>query len=92
MCEYVDHLHEHFTSPVVIQDAHYMPPKARNWLGSQSALLWKKKQNFALFTAAGIDRSALWFQDPGYSCEMLEESVNRHEYPEGDIWKQEIKK
>lgn len=27
MCEYVDHLHEHFVSPVVIQDAHYMPPK-----------------------------------------------------------------
>lgn len=46
MCEYVDHLHEHFTSPVVIQDAHYMPPKARNWLGSQSALLWKNPQTF----------------------------------------------
>uniref|UniRef100_A0A3Q0SCP2 Mitochondrial enolase superfamily member 1 n=1 Tax=Amphilophus citrinellus TaxID=61819 RepID=A0A3Q0SCP2_AMPCI len=57
MCEYVDHLHEHFTSPAVIQDAHYMPPK-----------------------------------DPGYSCEMLEASVNRHEYPEGDIWKLEINK
>lgn len=53
MCEYVDHLHEHFTSPVVIQNAHYMPPK-----------------------------------DPGYSCEMLDSSVNRHEYPGGDVWKQ----
>uniref|UniRef100_A0A665WWF2 Mitochondrial enolase superfamily member 1 n=1 Tax=Echeneis naucrates TaxID=173247 RepID=A0A665WWF2_ECHNA len=52
MCEYVDHLHEHFTSPVVIQNAHYMPPK-----------------------------------DPGYSCEMLESSVQRHQYPEGDTWK-----
>ncbi|KAG7525927.1 Mitochondrial enolase superfamily member 1 [Solea senegalensis] len=52
MCEYVDHLHEHFTSPVVIQDAHYMPPK-----------------------------------DPGYSCEMLDSSVQRHEYPEGEEWK-----
>ncbi|XP_067342317.1 mitochondrial enolase superfamily member 1 isoform X2 [Channa argus] len=52
MCEYVDHLHEHFTSPVVIQDAHYMPPK-----------------------------------DPGYSCEMLESSVKRHQYPEGEVWK-----
>lgn len=30
MCEYVDHLHEHFTSPVVIRDAHYMPPKVRS--------------------------------------------------------------
>lgn len=29
MCEYVDHLHEHFTSPVVIRDAHYMPPKVQ---------------------------------------------------------------
>ncbi|CAL8398748.1 unnamed protein product, partial [Arctogadus glacialis] len=27
MCEYVDHLHEHFTSPVVIRNAHYLPPK-----------------------------------------------------------------
>ncbi|XP_039983171.1 mitochondrial enolase superfamily member 1 isoform X1 [Xiphias gladius] len=52
MCEYVDHLHEHFTSPAVIQDAHYMAPK-----------------------------------DPGYSCEMLESSVQRHQYPEGDAWK-----
>ncbi|KAL6097697.1 enosf1 [Pungitius sinensis] len=52
MCEYVDHLHEHFTSPVVIRDAHYMPPK-----------------------------------DPGFSCEMLESSVQRHQYPEGEVWK-----
>lgn len=29
MCEYVDHLHEHFVSPVVIHDAHYVPPKVR---------------------------------------------------------------
>ncbi|XP_039610792.1 mitochondrial enolase superfamily member 1 isoform X2 [Polypterus senegalus] len=27
MCEYVDHLHEHFKSPVIIKDAHYMPPQ-----------------------------------------------------------------
>jgi L-fuconate dehydratase len=26
--EYVDHLHEHFIEPVVIRDAHYMPPAA----------------------------------------------------------------
>uniref|UniRef100_A0A7N6BXU1 Mitochondrial enolase superfamily member 1 n=1 Tax=Anabas testudineus TaxID=64144 RepID=A0A7N6BXU1_ANATE len=52
MCEYVDHLHEHFASPVVIQDAHYMPPK-----------------------------------DPGFSCEMLESSVKRHQFPEGEVWK-----
>ncbi|TNN65836.1 Mitochondrial enolase superfamily member 1 [Liparis tanakae] len=51
MCEYVDHLHEHFSSPVVIKDAHYMPPK-----------------------------------DPGYSCEMLESSVQSHQYPDGDVW------
>ena len=25
--EYVDHLHEHFLDPVVIRDAHYMPPQ-----------------------------------------------------------------
>uniref|UniRef100_A0A7N9AVN6 Mitochondrial enolase superfamily member 1 n=1 Tax=Mastacembelus armatus TaxID=205130 RepID=A0A7N9AVN6_9TELE len=57
MCEYVDHLHEHFTSPVVIRNAHYMPPK-----------------------------------DPGYSCEMLELSVKRHSYPEGEVWKLHMKK
>ncbi|KAI1889135.1 hypothetical protein AGOR_G00175950 [Albula goreensis] len=51
MCEYVDHLHEHFKNPVVICDAQYMPPK-----------------------------------DPGYSTEMLEESVSRHQYPEGEVW------
>ncbi|MBN3287499.1 ENOF1 enolase, partial [Polyodon spathula] len=27
MCEYVDHLHEHFAYPVVIKNASYMPPK-----------------------------------------------------------------
>lgn len=27
MCEYVDHLHEHFKHPVVIQRASYLPPK-----------------------------------------------------------------
>ncbi|KAM5157055.1 mitochondrial enolase superfamily member 1 isoform 1-T1 [Mantella aurantiaca] len=27
MCEYVDHLHEHFKYPVAIQNASYMPPK-----------------------------------------------------------------
>jgi L-fuconate dehydratase len=26
--EYVDHLHEHFLSPVIIRDGHYMPPAA----------------------------------------------------------------
>jgi L-fuconate dehydratase len=26
--EFVDHLHEHFVDPVVIRDAHYMPPMA----------------------------------------------------------------
>ncbi|XP_053198089.1 mitochondrial enolase superfamily member 1 [Scomber japonicus] len=52
MCEYVDHLHEHFTCPVVIRDAHYMPPK-----------------------------------EAGYSCEMFEASVQKHRYPDGDVWK-----
>ncbi|XP_067323556.1 mitochondrial enolase superfamily member 1 isoform X2 [Anolis sagrei] len=28
MCEYVDHLHEHFKYPVVIKNASYMPPQA----------------------------------------------------------------
>lgn len=52
MCEYVDHLHEHFKSPTIIRNAHYIPPK-----------------------------------DPGYSCEMLEESVQKHQYPQGEVWR-----
>uniref|UniRef100_A0A5F9CFX2 Mitochondrial enolase superfamily member 1 n=1 Tax=Oryctolagus cuniculus TaxID=9986 RepID=A0A5F9CFX2_RABIT len=52
MCEYVDHLHEHFKYPVTIKQASYMPPKAA-----------------------------------GYSTEMKEESVKKHQYPEGEVWK-----
>lgn len=52
MCEFVDHLHEHFKSPTVIRNAKYIPPK-----------------------------------DPGFSCEMLEESVKQHQYPEGEVWR-----
>ncbi|XP_060166616.1 mitochondrial enolase superfamily member 1 isoform X1 [Globicephala melas] len=51
MCEYVDHLHEHFTYPVIIKKASYMPPK-----------------------------------DAGYSTEMKEESVKKHQYPDGEVW------
>ncbi|ELW63804.1 Mitochondrial enolase superfamily member 1 [Tupaia chinensis] len=52
MCEYVDHLHEHFKYPVTIKQASYMPP-----------------------------------QDAGYSTEMKEESVQKHQYPDGEVWK-----
>ncbi|KAK9972642.1 hypothetical protein ABG768_025933 [Culter alburnus] len=52
MCEFVDHLHEHFKSPTNIRNAHYIPPV-----------------------------------DPGFSCEMLEESVKKHQYPEGEVWR-----
>ncbi|XP_045383855.1 mitochondrial enolase superfamily member 1 isoform X3 [Lemur catta] len=52
MCEYVDHLHEHFKYPVRIQQASYMPP-----------------------------------MDAGYSTEMKEESVKKHQYPDGEVWK-----
>ncbi|XP_037066094.1 mitochondrial enolase superfamily member 1 isoform X2 [Peromyscus leucopus] len=52
MCEYVDHLHEHFKYPVVIKNASYLPPK-----------------------------------DAGYSTEMKEESVKKHQYPDGEVWK-----
>lgn len=40
MCEYVDHLHEHFRYPVVIKKASYMPPQvslARGSLRKQGA-------------------------------------------------------
>ncbi|XP_023365942.1 mitochondrial enolase superfamily member 1 [Otolemur garnettii] len=52
MCEYVDHLHEHFKYPVKIRQASYMPP-----------------------------------MDAGYSTEMKEESVKKHQYPDGEVWK-----
>lgn len=52
MCEYVDHLHEHFKYPVRIRQASYMPP-----------------------------------QDAGYSTEMKEESIKKHQYPHGEVWK-----
>nr|XP_003406427.1 mitochondrial enolase superfamily member 1 isoform X3 [Loxodonta africana] len=51
MCEYVDHLHEHFKYPVIIKKASYMPP-----------------------------------EDPGYSTEMKEESVKKHQFPDGEVW------
>ncbi|XP_026868956.2 mitochondrial enolase superfamily member 1 isoform X3 [Electrophorus electricus] len=56
MCEYVDHLHEHFRSPTVIKNAHYMPPT-----------------------------------DPGFSCEMLDESVQKYGFPHGDVWRSILK-
>ena len=28
LCEYADHLHEHFVNPLVMQQGHYMPPTA----------------------------------------------------------------
>nr|XP_013012656.1 mitochondrial enolase superfamily member 1 isoform X4 [Cavia porcellus] len=52
MCEYVDHLHEHFKYPVYIKQASYMPP-----------------------------------QDAGYSTEMKEDSVKKHQYPDGEVWR-----
>ncbi|XP_063062286.1 mitochondrial enolase superfamily member 1 [Engraulis encrasicolus] len=52
MCEYVDHLHEHFKNPTVIKNAHYMPP-----------------------------------MEPGFSSEMVESSVTKHSFPQGDVWR-----
>lgn len=76
MCEYVDHLHEHFASPVVIRNAHYMTPKVRSI-----------QKVYIFFLSIYICYSASCFQDIGYSCEMLESSVQSHRYPEGDVWK-----
>ena len=49
--EYVDHLHEHFVSPVVMNGDRYMPPAA-----------------------------------PGYSIEIKPESLDRYEFPNGEVW------
>src|SRR6266566_4698805 len=50
--EYVDHLHEHFVSPVVMKGDRYMPPAA-----------------------------------PGYSVEMKSASLERYQFPCGEVWK-----
>lgn len=50
--EYVDHLHEHFLHPVVIQKGRYMAPT-----------------------------------QPGYSGEVLKESLERFAFPDGAEWK-----
>ncbi|KAF6302849.1 enolase superfamily member 1 [Rhinolophus ferrumequinum] len=52
MCEYVDHLHEHFKYTVIIRNASYMQP-----------------------------------QDAAYSTDIKEESVKKHQYPDGEVWK-----
>jgi L-fuconate dehydratase len=31
LCEYADHLHEHFVNPLVMQHGHYMPPTAAGY-------------------------------------------------------------
>jgi L-fuconate dehydratase len=49
--EFVDHLHEHFLTPVVIRRGRYMPPHA-----------------------------------PGYSIQMLPESLARFAFPNGAEW------
>jgi L-fuconate dehydratase len=49
--EYVDHLHEHFRFPVVVQDGSYVAPT-----------------------------------EPGYSAELLPESIAAHRFPTGTVW------
>jgi L-fuconate dehydratase len=49
--EWVDHLHEHFRDPAIVQDGRYRAPLA-----------------------------------PGYSIEMLPESLDRFEFPHGIAW------
>jgi L-fuconate dehydratase len=51
--EYVDHLHEHFVTPVKIHRGHYTVPHA-----------------------------------PGYSCEIIADSLARYSFPDGIIWRQ----
>ena len=49
--EYVDHLHEHFVEPCIVEDGAYRVPTA-----------------------------------PGYSAEMLADSVDSYRYPDGLYW------
>jgi L-fuconate dehydratase len=49
--EWVDHLHEHFRDPAIVQDGRYVAPTA-----------------------------------PGYSIELLPESLALYEFPYGLAW------
>ena len=49
--EWVDHLHEHFRDPAIVQDGHYVAPAV-----------------------------------PGYSIEMLPESLDEYAFPHGPAW------
>ena len=49
--EYVDHLHEHFTDPCIVENGRYLLPNR-----------------------------------PGYSAEMLRESVEQYSFPNGSYW------
>jgi len=51
MIEYVDHLHEHFVDPVVIEAGRYRAPSR-----------------------------------PGYGAELKPESLERHRFPDGEVW------
>ncbi|XP_019482736.1 PREDICTED: mitochondrial enolase superfamily member 1 isoform X2 [Hipposideros armiger] len=44
MCEYVDHLHEHFKYPVIIKNASYMPPQDAGYSTEMKAGSVKKHQ------------------------------------------------
>jgi L-fuconate dehydratase len=50
--EYVDHLHEHFVDPCVVERARYRAPRR-----------------------------------PGYSSEIRAESLRRHAFPGGEVWR-----
>lgn len=52
--EYVDHLHEHFVTPVVVRGGHYQAPTA-----------------------------------PGFSAQMLQQSLHTYTYPTGTYWAEE---
>ena len=52
ICEYVDHLHEHFVEPVRIKSARYLAPTR-----------------------------------PGYSITIKPDSLDRHEFPGGEVWR-----
>ncbi len=55
--EYVNHLHEHFQDPVVIENGRYRVPTS-----------------------------------PGYSLDLLPESISQYEYPDGSIWREHLQR
>ena len=71
--EYVDHLHEHFVDPVVVQHGRYLPPAAP---GSSITM---KPDTIAAFT---FPSGSVWLQDGTIHASEPEETLRPTDWPQ----------